>query len=112
MDTALSFMDGINNGNTSNDVLVEIEPSQVAWIDLESFIPASKGGDLEEKEILFLPCEYKTLQEMKFPDYLKTSGMSDSLSRETQRRLSKLQDLTCRKAKLIAQVINLLHICH
>ena len=39
---------------------------------------------------------------MKFPDYLKTSGMSDSLSRETQRRLSKLQDLTCRKAKLIA----------
>lgn len=102
MDTALSFMDGINNGNTSNDVLVEIEPSQVAWIDLESFIPASKGGDLEEKEILFLPCEYKTLQEMKFPDYLKTSGMSDSLSRETQRRLSKLQDLTCRKAKLIA----------
>lgn len=102
MDTALSFMDGINNGNTSNDVLVEIEPSQVAWIDLESFIPASKGGDLEEKEILFLPCEYQTLQEMKFPDYLKTSGMSDSLSRETQRRLSKLQDLTCRKAKLIA----------
>ena len=102
MDTALSFMDGINNGNTSNDVLVEIEPSQVAWIDLESFIPASKGGDLEEKEILFLPCEYQTIQEMKFPDYLKTSGMSDSLSRETQRRLSKLQDLTCRKAKLIA----------
>ena len=102
MDTALSFMNGINNGNISNDVLVEIEPSQVAWIDLESFIPASKGGDLEEKEILFLPCEYQTLQEMKFPDYLKTSGMSDSLSRETQRRLSKLQDLTCRKAKLIA----------
>ena len=38
----------------------------------------------------------------EIPDYLKTSGMSDSLSRETQRRLSKLQDLTCRKAKLIA----------
>ena len=108
LDVALSFVNGINNGNTSNDVLVEIEPSQVAWIDLEQFIPASKGGGssidggLGEKEILFLPCEYQTIQEMKFPDYLKTSGMSDSLSRETQRRLSKLQDLTCRKAKLIA----------
>ncbi len=107
LDVALSFVNGINNGNTSNDVLVEIEPSHVAWIDLEKFIPASKGGGssivggLSEKEILFLPCEYQTIQEMKFPDYLKTSGMSDSLSRETQRRLSKLQDLTCRKAKLI-----------
>ena len=102
MDIAFSFINGIDNGNTSNDVLVEIEPSQVAWIDLESFIPASKGGTLEEKEILFLPCEYQTLQEMKFSDYLRTSGMSESLSRETQRKLSRLQDLTCRKAKLVA----------
>lgn len=108
LDVALSFIDGINNGNTNNDVLVEIEPSQIAWIDLEAFIPSSKGGGssidggLGEKEILFLPCEYQTLQETKFPDYLRASGLTDSLSRKTQRRLSKLQDLTCRKAKLVA----------
>ena len=108
LDVALSFIDGIDNGNTSNDVLVEIEPSQVVWIDLESFISSSKGGGaaidggLGEKEILFLPCEYQTIQETKFPDYLRSTGLADSLSRETQRRLSRLQDLTCRKVKLVA----------
>ena len=54
IEVALSFINGINNGDTSNDVLIEIEPSQVPWIDLERFIPASKGGDLEEKEIFLL----------------------------------------------------------
>ena len=69
IEVALSFINGINNGDTSNDVLIEIEPSQVPWIDLERFIPASKGGDLEEKEILFLPCEYQTKQETTLTNY-------------------------------------------
>lgn len=103
---AISFIDGLENGDVGNDVLLDIDSSDAAWIDLELFIPASKGGDLSEKEILFLPCEYQTLQEMKLPDYLNTSGQLGSLSRETQMRLSKLIDLTCRKVRLVAPSYN------
>lgn len=101
IDVALSFINGINNGNTSNDILIEIVPSQVPWIDLETFIPESKGGDLNEKEILFSPCEYQTMQEVNFKDYLKTTGMINNLSRDTKMRLNRLNDLCLRKVELL-----------
>lgn len=101
IDTAISFMNG-GKDNGNNDVLVEIEPSQVAWIDLESFIPDSKGGTLDEKEILFLPCKYQTQQEMSFMDYIAKSGITDELSNGSKRQLQRLKEATYRKAKLVA----------
>lgn len=101
IEVALSFINGINNGDTSNDVLIEIEPSQVPWIDLERFIPASKGGDLEEKEILFLPCEYQTKQETTLTNYLEMTDLKEKLSKTAQVKISKLNNLICRKVKLI-----------
>lgn len=101
IEVALSFINGINNGDTNNDVLIEIEPSQVPWIDLEGFIPASKGGDLEEKEILFLPCEYQTKQETTLTNYLEMTDLKEKLSKTAQVKISKLNNLICRKVKLI-----------
>lgn len=101
IEVALSFINGINNGDTNNDVLIEIEPSQVPWIDLERFIPASKGGDLEEKEILFLPCEYQTKQETTLKNYLEMTDLKEKLSKTAQVKISKLNNLICRKVKLI-----------
>lgn len=101
IEVALSFINGINNGDTNNDVLIEIEPSQVPWIDLERFIPASKGGDLEEKEILFLPCEYQTKQETTLTNYLEMTDLKEKLSKTAQVKISKLNNLICRKVKLI-----------
>lgn len=80
IETALSFINGINSGNTSNDVLIEIDSSQTAWIDLESFIPESKGGSMGEKEILFVPSVYQIQKEMNFNEYLNASEMPNSLS--------------------------------
>ena len=88
-------------GDTSNDVLIEIEPSQVPWIDLERFIPASKGGDLEEKEILFLPCEYQTKQETTLTNYLEMTDLKEKLSKTAQVKISKL-----------SPIIKLHRICH
>lgn len=101
IEVALSFINGINNGDTNNDVLIEIEPSQVPWIDLERFIPVSKGGDLEEKEILFLPCEYQTKQETTLKNYLEMTDLKEKLSKTAQVKISKLNNLICRKVKLI-----------
>ena len=83
--------------------MIEVEPSDVAWIDLESFIPASKGADMNESEILFLPCTYQTQQEMNFEDYIRTSGNYDKLSESRKRRIDKIKNLTCRKTKLITE---------
>lgn len=100
IETAVSFMNG-GKDNGNNDVLVEIEPSQVAWIDLESFVD-SRGADLDEKEILFLPCEYQTQQETSFMDYIAKLGITTELSNDTRRKLQQLKGATYRKAKLVA----------
>lgn len=95
-----NFIDGINNEDISNDVLLEVEPSNVAWIDLEAYIPYYLSRDLNEKEILFIPCEYQTKQEMTFGEYLSNNDIS--LPRNMGRRFDKIKDLTCRKVSLVA----------
>lgn len=101
LEVALSFIDGANNGQTDLDVLIEILPSNVPFLNVEPFI-SSKFGDLKESEILFAPCVQKIEEEMPFSSFI-SSVDSSQLSSSIKARLDKIKDLTCRRVELIPQ---------
>ena len=92
IETAISFM---------SKSLLEIDSGNIPWIDLEQFIPDSKGGDLNEKEILFLPSAYQIEQKQDLKEYLNTSGIIGSLSKDAKRIVDGLSGATYQKAKLV-----------
>ena len=99
LDTAISFMD-TDKDNGAKEELIEIDSSQVAWIDLEKFVLGMKGESLEEKEILFVPSVYQTEEEMSFNDYITNNGIVENLSAETRQNINKLKAATYKKVKL------------
>jgi len=100
LETALSFINGFNTGNIDSDLLIEVMPSKVPWINIESYISSDSGGDLDENEILFLPCLIKSENEMPFREFIGTLENSEYLTDKIKRQFDKIKDLSCRKVEL------------
>ena len=98
---ALSFLDGINNGRTETDLLLEIQPSNVPYLEIEKFVSAKSGGDLNESEILFAPCYQKLEEEISFDDFKQTLD-DTSLPLIMKTKLKRLNNLECKRVRLVS----------
>ncbi len=99
---ALSFLNGIDNGKTETDLLLEIQPSNVPYLEIEKYVSASSGGDLNESEILFAPCYQKLEEEISFDDFKQTLNDTTSLPLIMKTKLKRLNNLECKRVQLVS----------